>query len=80
MEEYTVRLMDLPTTVDGLVVEKDDYQTFILNARMTREKNIESYVHEEWHIDNEDLYKDNVQAIEQAAHNHTKMMKHNNLC
>ena len=70
MEEYTVRLMDLPTTVDGFVVEKDDYQTFILNARMTREKNIESYVHEEWHIDNEDLYKDNVQAIETEAHGH----------
>lgn len=68
MEEYTVRLMDLPTTVDGLVVEKDDYQTFILNARMTREKNIESYVHEEWHIDNDDLHKDNVQAIETEAH------------
>lgn len=70
MEEYTVRLMDLPTTVDGLVVEKDDYQTFILNARMTREKNIESYVHEEWHLDNDDLYKDNVQAIETEAHKH----------
>ena len=57
-------------TADGFVVEKDDYQTFILNARMTREKNIESYVHEEWHIDNEDLYKDNVQAIETEAHKH----------
>ena len=50
--EYKTRLMNLPTSVGGFCYHDDDGNCFmILNARLTRERNGESYLHELRHID-----------------------------
>lgn len=49
-DDYNVILRDLPTTIYGLVREQEDFYTIILNSRMTRERNRESYLHEMDHI------------------------------
>ena len=54
--ECTVRLRDLPTSVGGLCYHDDDGRPFvILNARLTREKNLDSYRHELRHIERGDM-------------------------
>lgn len=50
MEEHTI-LMDLPTSVRGLVFHDDDGDpVIVLNARLTREQNLRTYDHERRHI------------------------------
>lgn len=50
MEEHTI-LMDLPTSVRGLVFHDDDGDpVIVLNARLTREANRKTYKHERDHI------------------------------
>ena len=63
-------LMDLPTTVRGFVVGKDE-PTIVLNARLSHEANIETYKHELKHIEHElkhierdDFEKFNVEVCE----------------
>lgn len=55
MEEHTI-LMDLPTSVRGLVFHDDAGDpVIVLNARLTREQNLKTYDHEKKHIRNKEL-------------------------
>lgn len=49
-EQYNVIFRNLPTTIGGFVKKQDDFYTIILNARMTRERNQESFMDEIDHI------------------------------
>ena len=65
-EDKRTLLLDLPTTVHGFVIGKDD-PTVILNARLTHEMNVDTYEHELDHIDTDAFEGDNVQLIEYLA-------------
>ena len=53
MTEIPVILMDLPTTVRGFVSLGSDYQPcIIINARLTKEQQKKTYLHELRHIQN----------------------------
>lgn len=56
-------LLDLPTTVRGFVVGKDD-PTIVLNARLSHEANMETYRHELRHIERDDFERFNVETCE----------------
>lgn len=59
MEEHTI-LMDLPTSVRGLVFHDDDGDpVIVLNARLTREANRKTYKHERDHIERGEMYDEN---------------------
>lgn len=58
-----VVFMDLPTTVRGFVVGKDD-PTIVLNARLSHEANIETCKHELKHIERDDFERFNVEICE----------------
>jgi Zn-dependent peptidase ImmA (M78 family) len=50
-EERAAMLVDLPTSIRGFCYHDDDGEDYIvLNARLTREANQETYVHERRHI------------------------------
>lgn len=53
---------------EQIVKNKDDSYTILLNARLSREKQLEAYCHAMRHIENGDFEKDDVQEIETAAH------------
>ena len=63
-----VRLMDLPPRIRGFVVERDGEQIIVLNARLNREQNMKTFLHEKKHIENNDFEKDDVNQIEADAH------------
>lgn len=63
-----VRLVDLPPRVRGFVTNKDGEPVIVLNARLTREQNRKTYLHELKHIKNGDFEKENVDQIEREAH------------
>ena len=63
MDEYRVRLVDLPSKVDGMVsVDDDGFYNIYLNARLTRERQRKALRHELDHIAEDDLY--NTRPIE----------------
>lgn len=62
-------LMDLPTTVRGFVVGKDE-PAIVLNARLSHEANIETYKHELKHIERDDFEKFNVEVCESDIGGH----------
>ena len=69
MNDPNVVLKDLPTTVGGFVKEQDGYYTIVLNARMTHERNMLTYVDETYHIDNRDFDRDcTADQIESESH------------
>ncbi len=69
MTDTRVIYEDLPTTIGGCVKETDGFYTIILNSRMTREQNKETYVHEQFHIDNGDFDREHAAGkIENEAH------------
>ena len=69
MNDPNVVLKDLPTTVGGFVKEQDGYYTIVLNARMTHERNMLTYVDETYHIDNRDFDRDRTaDQIELESH------------
>ena len=56
MEKIEALLMDLPTSVRGFVYHDDDGTAhIILNARLSHEQNITTYLHELRHIRRGDL-------------------------
>ena len=70
-DNVRVVLQDPPTRIKGFVLPDatDDFYTIILNARHSRETNIETYKHELDHIENGDFYKDeSANEIELRAH------------
>ena len=63
MDEYRVRLVDLPSRVGGMVSMDDEgFYNIYLNARLTRERQRKALRHELEHIADDDLY--NTRPIE----------------
>lgn len=57
MDEYRVRLVDLPPRVGGMVSMDDDgFYNIYLNARLSREMQRAALRHELEHIADDDLY------------------------
>ena len=67
--DIIVKLIDFPTTAKEAVTENEDgtYTVFI-NAKLTREKQLEAYMHALGHIMGSDFEKDNVDQVELMAH------------
>lgn len=60
-----VCFMELPSRVKGYVCKnEDDTHTIILNSRLTIEQNMETYLHELNHIENNDFEKSTVDEAE----------------
>ena len=58
MEDNTVILEDLPTSVRGFVFQGDDGEpVIVVNSRLTREQNRKTYDHERDHIERGDMYE-----------------------
>lgn len=64
-----VRLMDLPPRIKGFVTMRGGEPVIVLNARLTREQNLKTYLHELRHLRNDDFEKADVDQIEHDAHN-----------
>ena len=65
MDENTVILQDLPTSVRGFVFLGDDGDpVIVVNSRLTREQNRRTFRHERGHIERNELtdpnYKEEV--------------------
>lgn len=69
MIDCTVRLVDLPVTVRGLVAEDETgWPSIYLNARLSREMQREALRHELEHIAEDDLYSTRpIEAVERRA-------------
>lgn len=71
--EYTsevyIYYLDMPCSIDSNIVENPDGTfTIYLNSRMTRERNIEGYLHEMIHLCNGDLTgTSNIHDVENEA-------------
>ena len=63
-----VRLMNLPTRIKGFVTMRNGEPVIVLNARLNREQNLQTFLHEKKHIDNGDFEKYDVDIIELEAH------------
>ncbi len=64
-------IQDLPIGIKGFVVEDgvDDFYTIVLNARYSREANIETYRHELKHIENGDFRSgESADDVERRTH------------
>ena len=56
-EEYCIRLLDLPCSVNALVVfDEEGFPNIYVNARLSREKQAEAVQHELRHIRRNDAY------------------------
>ena len=68
--DIIVKLIDFPTTAKEAVTENEDgtYTVFI-NAKLTREKQLEAYMHALGHIMGNDFEKENADEIEFIVHN-----------
>jgi len=55
--DYYIRLIDLPYSIGGFITPNDDgtYNVY-LNARLSAEKNLDTFFHEVEHIENDDFY------------------------
>ena len=63
-EIHTV-LTDMPTTIGGFVRKNADFShTIVINAKLTRERQLKTYKHELEHIRNDDFEKYNVDEVE----------------
>lgn len=66
--DYNIRLMDLPPRVKGLVKEKGDYYTIVLNSRLTWEQNRKTFMHDYGHLEDDDYEKSDADAVESVSH------------
>ena len=66
MDEYKVRLVDLPPRVGGLVsMDEEGFYNVYINSRLTRERQREALRHELDHIAEDDLYNTRpIEAVE----------------
>lgn len=64
-----VRLIDLPDGVKGFVRELDDCYTIVLNAKLSHDQLLETYLHELEHLKRKDFDRENADLIESEAHN-----------
>lgn len=68
MDELEARLVDLPTSVRGFCYHDEDGEVYIvLNARLTHEQNRKTYLHEQAHIVNGDMYNINYSEYKEEA-------------
>lgn len=69
---YRTILQDLPTTISGFAKHDpvDDFTTIVLNARLSHESNMQTYLHElKEHIETGDFdCKEEADQIEYEAH------------
>lgn len=65
---FYVRLVDLPPKVKGMVVKDGDFFTILLNSKLSREQNMQTFLHEKKHIERGDFEKYDVDQIELEAH------------
>ena len=69
MENIRVILADMPTTIKGYTIYKDDYYTIVLNSNLSHQQNRNTYLHELGHIETKDFDKSlPVGMIEIIAH------------
>ena len=69
MENINVQLLNMDTKIpEHLVKNDDDSYTVFLNARLSQESRIKSYIHALRHIEKNDFGNENVQTIESEAH------------
>ena len=67
--EYRVQIIDMPTTIKSFVERQDNYDTIVINAKLSSDQQQACYMHELGHIMRDDLYKaDSADDIEKAAH------------
>jgi Zn-dependent peptidase ImmA (M78 family) len=68
-----VRLMDLPPRIKGFVTMRDGEPVIVLNARLSHEENVETYLHELKHLERNDFdcSDADVGLIESEAHTYT---------
>lgn len=66
MDEYRVRLIDLPPKVDGMVsIDDEGFYNIYINARLSREMQRAALRHELEHIAEDDLYNTRpIEAVE----------------
>lgn len=57
MDDVITRFIDLPTTIGGYTLRNQDGDyNIVINSRMSREKQLETYRHELDHIQNGDFH------------------------
>lgn len=67
--DVNVREIDLPTTISAYVTSNPDATyTIFLNAKLTRERRMQAYLHEVEHIKNGDYERKSADMIELHAH------------
>ena len=65
---YKVILCDMPVAIRSFVKSDGEWHTIVINARLSRERQRECFLHELKHIRNGDFEKADADAIERAAH------------
>lgn len=70
LERINVQLLNMDTKIpEQLVKNDDDSYTIFLNARLTQESRVKSYIHDLKHIEENDFFKENADKIEFDTHN-----------
>ena len=69
MSDYQVILMDNMSVNEVVTRNEDDSCTIFINARLSRESQLQAYHHAMKHITKDDFRKDDIQKIEFEAHN-----------
>jgi len=60
MDDCRIRLEDLPTSIRGFCYHDDNGEEFVvLNSRLTRKQNMETYRHEQEHLRHGDMFNEN---------------------
>ena len=68
-DDFKVIYQDMPTTIGGFVKETDGFYDIVLNSRMAYCQNVKSYDEEVWHIEHNDIDRDEiVDQIERRSH------------
>lgn len=69
MSDINVKLVDLPCSIRGFTKKTADGHTIFLNARLTREQNCKTYLHELEHIKRNHLGRElNIDMVECVMH------------
>ena len=69
MSDYQVILMDNMPLNEVVTPNEDDSCTTFINARLSRESQLQAYRHAMKHITEDDFCKEDIQKIEFEAHN-----------
>lgn len=74
LERINVQLLNMDTKIpEQLVKNDDDSYTIFLNARLSQESRIKSYMHALRHIEENDFEDEDVQSIEAKTHQTNKL-------